>query len=148
MSLVESIPAGATVVVDSGPIIIVLDGTDRALAGQYLPIFKAAERGRLAIAVSTITVAEVMTGPLRHGDRILAERYRQVMSASTNWRVIDFTLGLAALAADLRAKYRLKLPDAIQLATAIDAGAHALVTHDRDFAAVTELPVISRAHAR
>ncbi len=148
MSILESIPAGATVVVDSGPIILVLDGTDRTLAGHYLPVFKAAERGRIAIAVSTITVAEVMTGPLRHGDRILAERYRQVMSSSTNWRVVDFTLGLAGLAAELRAKYRLKLPDAIQLATAIDAGAHALITHDRDFSAISELPVISGVRRR
>ena len=47
------------------------------------------------------------------------------------------------LAAQLRAQHRLKLPDALQLATALEAGASAFVTHDRDFSGVTALPVLT-----
>jgi predicted nucleic acid-binding protein len=39
-------------------------------------------------------------------------------------------------------RHKLKLPDAIQLAAAIHESCYALVTHDRDFASVTELPVL------
>jgi len=42
----------------------------------------------------------------------------------------------------LRLVHRLKLPDAIQLATAVHEGCAALVTHDRDFAGVTDLPIL------
>jgi predicted nucleic acid-binding protein len=46
------------------------------------------------------------------------------------------------LAARLRLRHRMKLPDAIQLATAIHEGCHALVSHDRDFGKVQELLVL------
>ena len=46
-------------------------------------------------------------------------------------------------AARLRVRYRLKLPDAVQLATAIASGAYGLVTHDRDFSTVRELPILT-----
>lgn len=49
---------------------------------------------------------------------------------------------IAVLAARLRAKHRLKLPDAIQLATAIHTGCHALVTHDRGFSGIADLPIL------
>jgi predicted nucleic acid-binding protein len=141
-SLVEKIPVGSTIVVDSAPIIYVLDGTNRALLNKYLPLFKAAEKGRIAVAVSTITIAEVMAGPMMHGNHVLAERYRQALSHSPNWRAVDLTVDIAALAARMRAKYRLKLADAVQLATAIDVGAYALVTHDKDFSNISEIPIL------
>ena len=50
---------------------------------------------------------------------------------------------IAALAAQLQADYRLRLPDAIQLATALDIGASALVTHDQDFSRVTGLDILT-----
>jgi hypothetical protein len=46
------------------------------------------------------------------------------------------------LAAQLRVQYRLKLPDAIQLATGLDIGAAAFVTHDRDFSQVSGVEIL------
>jgi len=43
----------------------------------------------------------------------------------------------------LRGKYGLKLPDAIQAASALSINADALVTHDRDFAKVRGLRVLT-----
>jgi len=57
-------------------------------------------------------------------------------------QIVPMTAPIASLAARLRVRYRLRLPDAIQLATALDIGAAALVTHDRDFSAVQGLPVL------
>jgi predicted nucleic acid-binding protein len=50
---------------------------------------------------------------------------------------------VAAMAAQLRVQYRLKLPDAVQLASALDIGAVALVTHVRDFSEVLDFPVLT-----
>jgi predicted nucleic acid-binding protein len=52
---------------------------------------------------------------------------------------------IASLAAQLRAQYKLRLPNALQLATALEVGADALVTHDRDFSKVTGLRVLTGA---
>jgi predicted nucleic acid-binding protein len=49
------------------------------------------------------------------------------------------------LAVHFRMQYRLRLPDAVQLASALQIGAVALVTHDRDFSAVQGLPVLMGA---
>ena len=52
------------------------------------------------------------------------------------------TASLAVVAARFRVKHRLKLPDAIQLATAVDVGAYVLVTHDRDFRGMEAVRII------
>jgi len=142
MKLPEGLEEGATVLLDTAPIIAVLDGRDKALKKRFLPFFKAAEEGSLFIIVSAVTLAEVMVGPLIHGDEILAERYRRALTSTRNWKVEPVSIETAALAARMRVKYRLKLPDAIQLATAINAGAGALVTYDRDFKGICELPIM------
>ena len=47
-----------------------------------------------------------------------------------------------AEAADLRARFNLRTPDAIQVATAIIAGAQAFITNDARLKSVTEIPVL------
>ena len=56
---------------------------------------------------------------------------------------MDFTCDLAESAARMRGKYGLKLPDAIQVASALAINAVALVTHDRDFAKVRGLRILA-----
>ena len=79
-----------------------------------------------------------MTGPLGAGEKALAKRYRAVLES---WQVVELTADIAETAARLRAKLKLKLPDAIQVASALGVNADALVTHDRDFAKVRGLRV-------
>ena len=90
--------------------------------------------------MTTTTIAEVLTGPLRAGDEALAKRCRAVMES---WQVVDLTADIAESAARLRARFKLKLSDAIQVASALAISADALVTHDRDFSKVKALTVLS-----
>lgn len=50
---------------------------------------------------------------------------------------------IAEGAARMRGLFRLKLADAVQVASALAINADALVTHDRDFSRVSGLRVIS-----
>jgi predicted nucleic acid-binding protein len=122
--------AGALVLVDSAPIIYVLEG-HRELARRFRPIFDRHAGGELRFAVTTITVAEVLMGPIGASDEALVRRYRSVLES---WRVVELSIDIAESAARLRASLRIKLPDAIQAASALAIGADALLTHDRDFA--------------
>lgn len=79
---------------------------------------------------------------MAQGNEILANRYYQTLTAHTQWRLHPMDADVAFLAARIRARYGLKLPDASQVATAIRSGSAALVTHDRDFRNVTEIKVI------
>jgi len=132
------LPQGATVMVDTAPFIYVLESHPQ-FADQFLGLFEAAAKGNLIVSLSTITLAEVLTGPFKAGQTALAKRYEKSLS---HYNVVPVTTSIAALAAQLRAQYRLKLPDAIQLATALDIGAVAFVTHDRDFSQVTGVEIL------
>jgi predicted nucleic acid-binding protein len=130
---------GALLLIDTAPIIYWLE--DRpAFAERFAPLFMRHAEGGVRFAVTTITIAEVLTGPLKGGDDALARRYRAVLES---WRVVELDAGLAEDAARLRARLNLKLPDAIQAASALAINADALVTHDRDFSRVKALRVIS-----
>jgi predicted nucleic acid-binding protein len=134
----EGLPESALLLVDSAPIIYVLEGHPK-LASVFRPVFQAHEDGLVRFAVTTITLAEVLTGPLSKGDEVLAEKYRATLRS---WFVVDMDAELAESAARLRAALKLKLADAVQAASALAIGADALVTHDRDFSAVRDLRVI------
>ena len=135
----QALAAGALVLVDSAPIIYHLEGHPQ-LALRFRPLFERHAAGTLAFAVTTITIAEVLTGPLRNGDEALTKRYRAVLES---WHVVELTADVAESAARLRGSLGLRLPDAIQAASAIAVNADALVTHDRDFSRLKALAVVS-----
>ncbi len=133
------LPTGSKVFVDTAPFIYVLESHPR-FADLFVGLFEAAEAGTLLIALSTVTLAEVLTGPHKAGQVALAKRYEKALC---QYEVVPVSVPIAALAAQLRAQHRLKLPDALQLATALETGASAFVTHDRDFSGITALPVLT-----
>ena len=128
----------ALVLVDSAPIIYVLEDHPK-LAARFMPLFEAHAAGRLRFAITTITIAEVLTGPMKTGDEALARRYRAILES---WRPVALDVDIAESAARLRAALRLGLADAVQAASALAINAAALVTHDRDFSRVKALRVL------
>ena len=130
---------GATVLVDTAPWIYILEDHP-VWASQFVGLFEAAERGRLQLALTTVTLAEVLAGPFKAKQTALAKRYEKALG---RYHVVPLSAQVAVMAAQLRVQYRLKLPDAVQLASALDIGAAALVTHDRDFSKVNDFPVLT-----
>ena len=129
----------ALVLIDSAPIIYFLEGHPE-FGPRFKPLFEAHAAGQLRFAVTTITIAEVLTGPLQAADDALARRYRAILES---WQPIALDVDIAEGAARLRASLRLKLADAVQAASALAINAAALVTHDRDFSRVHSLRIIS-----
>jgi predicted nucleic acid-binding protein len=136
---IEDLPEQALLLIDSAPIIYFIESHPR-FGPRFEPLFAAQAVGRVRFAVTTITVAEVLTGPLQAGDEALARRYRATLES---WQPVDLTVDIAEMAARLRAAFRLRLADSIQAASALSINAAALVTHDRDFSRVRWLRVIS-----
>lgn len=86
----------------------------------FRPIFEAHDEGLVHLAVTTVTLAAVLTGPLSARDEVLAERYRATLES---WFVVDLDADIAESAARLRAACKLKLADAVQAASALAIGA-------------------------
>ena len=136
---ISALPPGGRVTVDSAPIIYFLEGHPH-FAARFAPLFEGAEAGNYELVIATVTLAEVLTGPLRTGDEVLAQRYRLALTARPAWCLTDLTASIAHRAARLRGAFKLRLPDAVQVATALETASIALVTHDRDFAALENRP--------
>lgn len=134
----EGLPENALLLIDSAPLIYVLEGHPE-LAAVFRPVFEAHDEGLVRLAVTTVTLAGVLTGPLGARDEVLAERYRATLKS---WFVVDLDAEIAESAARLRAACKLKLADAVQAASALAIGADALVTHDRNFSALRDLRVL------
>jgi len=133
------LPEQTLLLVDSAPIIYFLEGHPK-FARRFRPLFEAHAQGRLRFAVTTVTVAEVLTGPLRVGDEALARRYGAILQS---WQLVELDIDIAESAARLRASLGFKFADAVQVASALAVNAAALVTHDRDFSRLRSLRVIS-----
>lgn len=145
MSLREAVPDGASVLFDTNPLVYLLE--DHPLAEPFVGLFGDVDSGRIEGVITPITLAEVLSGPLGAGHEALAERYRHALT-SGGFRLRALDAEVAVLAARLRIAHRLKLPDAFQLAAALSEGCAALVTHDRDFRAVTALPILGLTPSR
>lgn len=130
---------GALVLLDSAPIIYMLESHPE-FKSRFEPLFERHADGNVRFAITTVTIAEILTGPLAAGDDVLAGRYRSVLES---WHVVALDAAIAEITARFRIRFNLKLADAVQVASAVTINADALVTHDRDFSTVTALRVIS-----
>ena len=97
-----------------------------------------AERDRHALAMSALTYAEILVGPLRAGGRAVAvvERFADQV------RIVDLSPDIARLAAELRAARGLKLPDAVTVATGLRLGADVILTADARWRGIEKVAVV------
>jgi len=91
--------------------------------------FEAMEKGGFMVVTSTVTLLEVLVHPLRKDNRDLATEYRDILLGS-KLTTLEVSSTIAEQAAQLRADYNLRTPDAIQISAAITAGASHFLTND------------------
>jgi len=109
---------------------------------RMLFIMRYVDRGLIAGVASTMALTEVLVQPLRVGDAALTERYEAILSNSHDFRLEPITAAIARRAADLRARYNLRTPDALHVATAIAAGCDAFLTNDTGVKRVAEITIL------
>jgi predicted nucleic acid-binding protein len=129
------------IALDTGPWIYWIE-QDRRFLPSLSPVMEEIAQRRVAAVTSVLALLEGQTGALRKGDEVLARRYAEVFANVEGVFLVEVTISIAARAARLRAGHRgIRTPDAIHLATALEAGASAFVTTDRRLARVREMPV-------
>ncbi len=96
-----------------------------------VPLFLAADRGEIALVTSAVTLLEVLVVPYRANDTVLADRYETLLTRSRGVALVDISRQHLRHAAELRARFGIRTPDALQLAAALDAGCSVFVTNDR-----------------
>ena len=140
MGLSEDLSVGPTAL-DTSAVIYFIEQEPR-FVGLLRPLFIEADRGARTLVTSTMTLHEVLIVPFRTGNRVLAERYEQLLTRSRGVKLIDLTRDVLRAAAQLRAASGVKAPDAMQLAAALAGGCSNFVTNDRRLPTVAGLRVV------
>lgn len=82
------------------------------------------------LCTSTLTLGEALVASIKSEDKNLGDKTRSVLR-SDELQLLPFRATTAEIYAEIRAKYPVKSPDAIHLATAAEAGADVFVTNDK-----------------
>jgi len=127
---------------DSAPVIYFVEENPRYDA-VVTAIFQQVDQGMIRGVTSLVTLIEVLTKPVRVGDQALAQDYRDLLMDSANFYLQPtITLAESEQAAQWRARYNLKTPDALQVAIALSTGSDAFLTNDGGLKRVQELKVL------
>lgn len=96
-------------------------------------VFSWLESRSSKAVTSVITLTELLVKPYRESDAETATKCYALLSSFPNLEWISPTLETANLAARIRATHRLRTPDALQAATAIEARATTMLSNDPVF---------------
>jgi predicted nucleic acid-binding protein len=129
------------VCIDTAPIIYFIERNERYL-NIVRPVFAEIDAGRIEAITSTITLLEVLVQPIRKSNRSLAEKYREVLLYSEGLTTFEILHEVSEMSSELRAKYSIKTPDAIQLAVGILYGASKFITNDPALKKVSDINVL------
>lgn len=127
--------------VESAPFIYLVE-RHPAYVGKMRVIFTLIDQGTVIGISSVITLTEVLTQPIKARNTEVEKAYRSILSKSENFTLLPVRLSTAERAASLRAKYNLRTPDALQVATALESGCQAFLTNDRGLLRITETRIL------
>jgi predicted nucleic acid-binding protein len=85
------------------------------------------QEGTFAFAISPLVKCECLVGPLRRGNSVLQQEYLEVFR---EFVLVDMPEPMYLRAAELRARFGVKLPDALHLACAQHHHCDAFWTND------------------
>jgi len=133
---------GKSIFLDTAPLIYFIEGHSE-YQGVLSQIFEANDKRDFSFITSSITLLEVLVKPLKDGNTKLAEQYKNILTNAPGIELLEVTHEVAIKAAELRARYNLRTPDAIQLGTAIISKASCFLTNDIRLKSVTEIKIVA-----
>lgn len=113
---------------------------------QYVAIcrnvFARLQNGDAVGYTSMISLTEALVHPLQTGDRILEAQYCALLLSTSHVVSLPMDATIARRAAELRAVHNLLVPDAVQVAAALESRCEAFLTNDRVFRRVPGISVV------
>jgi predicted nucleic acid-binding protein len=106
-------------------------------------VFQRVNSGTPQVITSVITLTEVLVMPIETGHTRYEQEYRDMLLNTDHITTLPVSVPIANRAAHLRARYRLRTPDALHIATAIISGCDAFLTNDLDLTRVQEVRVLA-----
>ncbi|EDZ92553.1 PIN domain-containing protein [Limnospira fusiformis KN01] len=141
MKIEEAFQSVNRLFLDSAPVIYYVDmnpGYSAIMDG----IFDLIRAAQIRVVTSPVTLAECLILPLRDSNLSQQQLFIDIITGQDTADFVNITSEIARTAADIRARYRLQLPDAFQIATALNAGCQAFLTNDAQLKRIAELKIL------
>jgi predicted nucleic acid-binding protein len=111
-------------------------------------VLEAVAQGRPRGVVSELVLLELLVAPLKKGAQDAADEIELTLLHFPHLHLAPVTRPVLVRAAESRARYGLRAPDAIMLATAVESGATLAVTNDAAWRKVKEIDVLLLGHLK
>ncbi|MDT8442529.1 MAG: type II toxin-antitoxin system VapC family toxin [Desulfuromonadales bacterium] len=125
----RNIPDEALIAVDTVVLVYFLERHP-----QYYPaaktLFQRIEEGSLHAVMASLVLTELLVPAYREQATPVATHLIDVLQGFPHLKIVPLSNDIAILAARLRARYGLRTPDAIHVATALHEQCSGLVTND------------------
>jgi len=112
----------------------------------YFPLvkslFEKIQKGQLYGVTSSLVYTELLSKPFQEENIVLVNKYKVLLATFPNLIIKEVDKDIATLAAKLCAKYKIKTPDAIFIATGIAEKAQIFITNDTRLKIVNEISII------
>lgn len=115
----------------------------QALSRELGQLFAQAAAGRLMLATSALTLSEILVRPIALRHETLTRRYLQMFRVGLPWlNIYPIDQDILIRAAAIRAERRMKLPDALHVATALEHRVARFLTADMGIGSQDGLDVL------
>jgi len=115
---------------------------NQAYSPLTFSIFESLEKGNFNGITSILTLLEILVKPKKENNLLLTERYKLLFETFPNLQVKEINENIADIASSLRANYNVNTPDAIQIATSLEAKADIFITNDATLKKISEIKVL------
>ncbi len=124
---------GQRVYFDVKLFIYVLNNTTQWL-DACLPFFDAVQNGDIEGCTGDIGLSELLVKPMQTNDMVGVDLVQSLFDGRGYFTLLSHTREMFVLAGHIRGTQKLRMPDAIHTATAIQSGCKFMLTHDATFA--------------
>lgn len=141
LNIVSALQSAKRIYIDTAPFIYFVERHTDYFAKMFR-IVDLIEAQPLQAFTSVLTLTEIMVQPLRMGNTNLAQDYLDILVSRDDYTLVSITAEIAITAGAIRARYSLRTPDAIHVATAIETDCDTILTNDAAMKRVTDLNVL------
>ena len=110
--------------------------------GLTTEILTAVSAGKCAAVVSELTLMELLVRPLKLEREEVADEYETLLTHFPNLSLVAIRREILLKAAFVRARYGLRTPDAVIVATGVLQGATRVITNDRHWKRLEGIDVV------
>jgi predicted nucleic acid-binding protein len=131
---------GRAFYLDTNIIIYAIEGKN-SWSDVLRELFRAVDERAIHTFTSELTVAEVLVKPFELGAIDLVATYEELLAPDSLIRVIPIDRPILRSAAELCGRMRLKLADAIHVATALQCACEFMLSNDEQFGQRMQAPI-------